>query len=295
MLDILNNLTYEQSNLGVILFSLLWGLACSGLISALYIRKKKSYSIILKVILILLSIIVMAVTSIAGASALFSAKKFLIHFLLSMLCNFTLPVIVWRSCSKKARKADMEKLKANPVVNQVIEIAQKTNATAIYCCKDGVRIVHSEIPPITNIQSPGLVTCESLKEFEDTNENFSQITQFHAAPDHCVDFYYSSYNYPSLTHYDLSNFAEVIANALGNYTLKEYSHWIQFTEKGQYYSTGGYTAHTYNGTTTISENTSKTRDKRYSKTINYYAAIIRNDYLPKDDIIVTTEKKLNEW
>lgn len=295
MFDILYDLTYEQSNLGVILFSLLWGLACSGLISALYIRKKRFYSIILKVILILLSIIVMVVTSIAGANALFSTRKFLIYFLFSMLCNFTLPVIVWRSCSKKARKADIEKLKANPVVKLVIETAKKTNATAIYCCKDGVRIVHSKMPPVIHIQSPGLVTCKSLQEFEDTKENFSQITRFHAAPEHCVDFYYSSYNYPSLTHYDLSNFAEVIANALGNYTIKEYNHWIQFTEKGQYYSTGGYTAHTFNGTTTISENTSKTRDQRHSKTINYYTAIIRNDYLPKDDIIVTTEKKLNEW
>lgn len=120
--------------------------------------------------------------------------------------------------SKLVDRGNIRHMKENPVLTEVADVIRRENATAVYCCTDGVRILFDKTPPTYFSLIPHPVYCRSREEYDaQAYKMVSCANVCIAQPGSTADIYFRDYGFPDMIEADISLFLDALCSLVPGY------------------------------------------------------------------------------
>lgn len=119
---------------------------------------------------------------------------------------------------KLVDRGNIRHMKENPALTEVADIVRRENATAVYCCTDGVRILYNETRPTFFSLTPHPVCCRSREEFN--AQSYRMVSFAHvcaAQPGSTTDISFRDYGFPNMCEADIRLFLDTLCSLVPGY------------------------------------------------------------------------------
>ncbi len=187
-----------------------------------------------------------------------------------------------------ARNKEVSQMQDNAVLKAVVRAATEHQATAIYCCVDGVRIVYQQEP--LELGGKKTVTLKTEKEYENYPHKPRSLCQIPVTnPSDCTDIVFSRYSFPNMLDGDISIFADAFCASVPGYSVHVGETFVSYTRPASIGVTG-VTATSTGYTAKYSESKETTLTKR----VDYFRVILpgSSQPAPKEQ---PKNKPVNRW
>lgn len=186
---------------------------------------------------------------------------------------------------KLVDRGNIRYMKGNPVLTEVADIVRRENATAVYCCTDGVRILFDKMPPTYFSLTPHPVYCKSREEYDaQSYKMVSCANVCPAQPGSTADIHFRDYGFPDMQEADISLFLDTLCSLVPGYDKLYITNEAHF----HYYRADAVTKKRQSG------------DFTDTKKIGYYGVAVRQDCnytrkAPQTKAPQTPPKANNRW
>ena len=181
---------------------------------------------------------------------------------------------------KLVDRGNIRHMKGNPAITKVADIVRRENATAVYCCADGVRILLNETRPTFFSLTPHSVCCKSREEYNAQSYRMISFAQVCAVqPGSTADISFRDYGFPDMCEADIRLFLDTLCSLVPGYDKLCITNEAQF----HYYRADAVTKKRQSSNFTDTKKT------------GFYGVVVRQDCNLAKKAPQTPQKNQNRW